>query len=91
MSRKRRGNPDAPADGGTSGARRRKRSNAPKTPEEVTVEVDAQPVHCAFAALVAGKMDDGRRSLDRTTSAGYGEGMKQLPRDSSASTPARAG
>ena len=54
-----------------------------KTLEEVTAEVDAQPVYRAFAALVAGKMDDGTPvKLDRDDiGRRYGEGtLKQLPR-----------
>ena len=53
------GNPDAPADGGVpAGQRAWWKNERAKTLEEVTAEVDAQPVYRAFAALVAGKMDD---------------------------------
>ena len=75
------------------GKRRGGRNERARTLEEVTAEVDAQPVR-AFAALVAGKMDDRTPvKLDRDDiGRRYGEGtLQQLPRDSSASTPARAG
>ena len=54
-----------------------------RTLKEVTAEVDAQPVYRAFAALVAGKMEDGTPvKLDRDDiGRRYGEGtLKQLPR-----------